>query len=90
MTFSKAQNIRFVAQRSSKTIFYEASYDQILIEIILNALPHFPRKWFQLPHSKIWKNSEKWPFQTLRTFVFWVQDQFKNIFLEAYYDQISI
>ena len=27
MTFSDAQNIRFWAQGSSKTIFYEASYD---------------------------------------------------------------
>ena len=36
------------------------------------------------------KNPEKWPFQTLKTFVFWVQGQFKNIFLGAYYDQIFI
>ena len=31
MSFSNAQNIRFWAQGSFKTIFLEAPYDQILI-----------------------------------------------------------
>ena len=31
----------------------------------MNALPHFPRKWFQLPHCKNFQKTEKWPVQTL-------------------------
>ena len=31
MPFSNAQNIRFSAQGSFKTIFKEASYDQVLV-----------------------------------------------------------
>lgn len=37
----------------------------------MNALPLFPRKSFQLSHSKTFKKlMKKSPFQTLRTFVF--------------------
>ena len=43
----------------------------------MNALSHFPRKWFQLCHSKSCKKTEKWPFQMLRTFVFELKEASK-------------
>ena len=49
----------------------ECSLNKVdFMEKVFAALPHFPRKRFQLRHSKIWKKTEKYPFQTLRAFVF--------------------
>ena len=70
MHISNAQNIRLLAQVSSKTIIEDTFYKQILIEIVLNALPHLPRKWFQLRHSKICKKLKNAFFQTQISFVF--------------------
>ena len=46
MPFSNAQNMGFSPQGSLKTISKEASYDQTLIKLVLNALLHYPSKWF--------------------------------------------
>ena len=53
MLFPKAENIGLLAGGSFKKFFPEVSYDQTLIEVVFNALPHFPKKWFQIRHSKI-------------------------------------
>ena len=66
MLFSSAHNTRFWGQGTFKTIFWEASYDQILIEKVLNVLPHFSRKWFQLCHSKICKKLNSALFKRLQ------------------------
>ena len=70
MHISNAQNIRFLAQVSSKTIIEDTFYKQILIELVLNALPHLPRKWSQLRHSNICKKLKNAFFQTPRPFIF--------------------
>ena len=37
--------------------------------IVWNALSHFPRKQFQLRHSKIYKKTEQFQIKMFRTFV---------------------
>ena len=55
MSNLKTQNIRSSSQGSFRTVFQNASYDQLWVQIVLTALPPFPKKRFQLRHSKICK-----------------------------------
>ena len=50
----------------------------------LNALLHFPRKWFQLRHSKNCKKLKNTAFQTLRRFAFEFKAQAPNHFLRSF------
>ena len=64
----------FVTQKFAKNwknaIFKHSDIRFLVQGSYKNTLSHFPLKRFQLCHSKICKNTEKCPFQTLRTFVF--------------------
>ena len=61
MSFSKAQNIR-VLPGCFETIFFNAYRDQLWIQILLNALPCFHSKQFQLWIKNVQK-TENFLFQ---------------------------
>ena len=68
MPFSNAQNIRFGAQGSFKTIFYEASYDLTFPETVFRKSKSEPPKWFHLKVCQT-KSFENW---------FWSYFEVKN------------
>ena len=74
MESSNTLKIRFSTQGGFKTTFQEASYDQVLISIVLSILPHcfasLSKKTVLTSSFKNLQKTEKWCFQTLRTFAF--------------------
>ena len=66
----KVSEHMFLTSRKLQNNFLKSFLWKICIQIVFNALPHFPRKLFQLRQSKVSKKLKKYHFQRFRTFVF--------------------